>query len=135
MDASWTRFSARSTGGGDLEEIALADIRFEDITPTVALEDVRADRSSYRREDDKSVTIAVRNHTDRPRPVEVRVTLHDDLDAAEPLGVARFTVGAGERADTRTLKDPIVGFVFDVKGLMADISLKGAKITKLDKSK
>jgi len=49
--------------------------------------------------------------------------------------VALFTVGAGERADTRTLKDPIVGFVFDVKGLMADISLKGAKITKLDKSK
>jgi lipid-binding SYLF domain-containing protein len=26
-----------------------------------------------------------------------------------------------------------VGFVFDVKGLMADISLKGAKFTKLDK--
>lgn len=49
--------------------------------------------------------------------------------------VALFTIGAGERADTRTLKDPIVGFVFDVKGLMADISLKGAKITKLDKSK
>ena len=49
--------------------------------------------------------------------------------------VALITIGAGERADTRTLKDSIVGFVFDVKGLMADISLKGAKITKLDKSK
>ncbi|CAB1058883.1 Uncharacterized lipoprotein Bmul_4930 [Olavius sp. associated proteobacterium Delta 1] len=47
--------------------------------------------------------------------------------------VALITVGAGERADTRTTKDPIVGFVFDVKGLMADISLKGAKFTKLDK--
>jgi len=49
--------------------------------------------------------------------------------------VALITVGAGERVDTRTIKDPIVGFVFDVKGLMADISLKGAKFTKLDKSK
>jgi len=49
--------------------------------------------------------------------------------------VALITIGAGERMDTRTIKDPIVGFVFDVKGLMADISLKGAKFTKLDKSK
>ena len=28
-------------------------------------------------------------------------------------------------------KDPIVAFVFDVKGLMADMSLKGAKFNKL----
>jgi len=47
--------------------------------------------------------------------------------------VALITIGAGERADTTTSKDPIVGFVFDAKGLMADISLKGAKFTKLDK--
>jgi lipid-binding SYLF domain-containing protein len=49
--------------------------------------------------------------------------------------VALISVGAGERADTTTLKDPIVGFVFDAKGLIADISLKGAKFTKLDKNK
>lgn len=49
--------------------------------------------------------------------------------------VALITVGAGERADTTTAKDPIVGFVFDAKGLMADISLKGAKFTRLDKKK
>jgi lipid-binding SYLF domain-containing protein len=47
--------------------------------------------------------------------------------------VALITVGAGEQVDTSTVKDPIVGFVFDVKGLMADISLKGAKFTKLAK--
>lgn len=47
--------------------------------------------------------------------------------------VAFITVGDGERLDTRTIKDPIVGFVFDVKGLIADVSLKGAKFTKLDK--
>jgi len=47
--------------------------------------------------------------------------------------VASFTVGGGERADTRTLKDPVVGFVFDAKGLIADISLKGAKFSKVDK--
>jgi len=47
--------------------------------------------------------------------------------------VALITIGAGERADTTTAKDPIVGFVFDAKGLIADISLKGAKFTKLNK--
>jgi hypothetical protein len=30
-------------------------------------------------------------------------------------------------------KEPIVAFVFDVKGLMADISIRGAKFSKLDK--
>lgn len=49
--------------------------------------------------------------------------------------IALVNVGAGGRADTTTLKEPIVGFVFDTKGLIADISLKGAKFTKLDKTK
>jgi len=47
--------------------------------------------------------------------------------------IALINIGAGERIDTNTIKDPVVGFVFDVKGLMADISLKGSKFTKLDK--
>ena len=47
--------------------------------------------------------------------------------------VALISVGAGGRADTTTLKNPIIGFVFDAKGLIADISLKGAKFTKIDK--
>ena len=49
--------------------------------------------------------------------------------------VALWNVGAGTRLDTTTMKDPIVAFVFDAKGFMADMSLKGAKFTKLDKSK
>jgi len=48
--------------------------------------------------------------------------------------VALITIGAGERADTTTSKDPIVGFVFDAKGLIADLSIKGAKFTKLNKT-
>ncbi len=47
--------------------------------------------------------------------------------------VAFISVGTGAQADTATLKDPIVGFVFDAKGLIADISLKGAKFSKIDK--
>ncbi len=45
--------------------------------------------------------------------------------------VALVNIGGGERVDFTKMNDPIVGFVFDVKGLMADISLKGAKFTKI----
>jgi lipid-binding SYLF domain-containing protein len=46
--------------------------------------------------------------------------------------VAVVKMGAGERVDFTKMNDPIVAFVFDVKGLMADISLKGAKFTKIN---
>ena len=49
--------------------------------------------------------------------------------------VALISVGGGESAITAMSKQPIAAFVFDVKGLMADMSLKGAKFNKLDKSK
>ncbi|WP_305042231.1 BPSL1445 family SYLF domain-containing lipoprotein [Geoalkalibacter sp.] len=49
--------------------------------------------------------------------------------------IAIIDIGAGHRLDSTTVKDPIVAFVFDVKGLMADVSLRGSKFTKLDKSK
>jgi lipid-binding SYLF domain-containing protein len=47
--------------------------------------------------------------------------------------VALVTVGAGKRIDVTKINDPIIGFVLDVKGLMVDVSLKGAKFTKVDK--
>jgi len=37
---------------------------------------------------------------------------------------------AGGSVDTTKLKEPIVGFVFGQKGLMAGISLEGLKFTK-----
>jgi lipid-binding SYLF domain-containing protein len=49
--------------------------------------------------------------------------------------VALISVGAGESATTATENHPIAAFVFDVKGLMADMSFKGAKFNKLDMDK
>jgi len=49
--------------------------------------------------------------------------------------VALIKLGAGESATSAMGKDPIVAFVFDVKGLMADLSLKGAKFSKLENLK
>ena len=47
--------------------------------------------------------------------------------------VALVNIGGDERVDFTKLNDPIVAFVFDVKSLMADVSLKGAKLTKVAK--
>ena len=41
--------------------------------------------------------------------------------------------GAGATADTDNVQHPIVGFVYGLKGLMVDLSLAGAKFTKLAK--
>ena len=49
--------------------------------------------------------------------------------------VAFIKYGAGVREDTTTTKEPIVGFVIDAKGLIADFSFKGAKFTKMDPDK
>ena len=45
--------------------------------------------------------------------------------------VALFTIGAAGAADTNTFKDPIVGFVFGQKGLIAGVSMEGTKFTKI----
>jgi len=42
-------------------------------------------------------------------------------------------VGGGKRLDTTASKDAIIAFVFDSKGVMFDVSLKGAKFTKIEK--
>jgi lipid-binding SYLF domain-containing protein len=47
--------------------------------------------------------------------------------------VALVELGAGGSVDTTNIQDPIVGFVFGNKGLMANITLEGSKFTKLKK--
>ena len=47
--------------------------------------------------------------------------------------VAVVSTGAGGAYDSGTLKKPILGFAFDEKGLIGDLSLEGSKITKIDK--
>ena len=48
--------------------------------------------------------------------------------------VALVDIGAGRALDTSNIKDPIVGFVFGQKGLMANLTFEGSKYTKLDKT-
>jgi lipid-binding SYLF domain-containing protein len=45
--------------------------------------------------------------------------------------VAVVDVGAGGKVDTQTLKQPVVAFIFSNKGLMANLTLEGSKITRI----
>ncbi|HPN73555.1 MAG TPA: YSC84-related protein [Candidatus Omnitrophota bacterium] len=47
--------------------------------------------------------------------------------------VAVIAIGAGGAIDSASLNEPIVGVVFGQKGLMYNLTLEGAKITKIRK--
>ena len=46
-------------------------------------------------------------------------------------GIALVKTGAGKEYDSETLKKSILGFVFGAKGLIADASFEGSKISKI----
>jgi len=57
----------------------------------------------------------------------------DGWKAGVDGSVALVTLGAGKDFDTQTLQKPIVGFVFNNKGLMANLTLEGSKISRIGK--
>jgi len=42
-------------------------------------------------------------------------------------------VGIGGSVDSSKIVSPIVGFIFDGKGLMYNLTLEGSKITRIDR--
>lgn len=46
--------------------------------------------------------------------------------------VALITLGAGGKLNTDNILDPIVGFVFNNKGLMYNLTLEGSKISRIN---
>jgi lipid-binding SYLF domain-containing protein len=47
--------------------------------------------------------------------------------------VALINVGVGGSIDTSKVASPIVGFIFDGKGLMYNLTLEGSKISRMDR--
>ena len=47
--------------------------------------------------------------------------------------VALITVGVTGQVDTNNVLDPIIGFVFNNKGLMYNLTLEGTKITRINR--
>jgi lipid-binding SYLF domain-containing protein len=54
-----------------------------------------------------------------------------DWSIGADTSVAVAKKGAGGNYDTQTLSKPVIAFVFGEKGLMGDVSLAGAKISKI----
>jgi lipid-binding SYLF domain-containing protein len=57
----------------------------------------------------------------------------DGWKAGVDASIAVVTVGAGGEMDTTKYKEPILGFIIGQKGLMYNLTLEGAKFTKLKK--
>ena len=57
----------------------------------------------------------------------------DGWEAGIDGNVALIEFGVGKGINTHTMRDPIVGFVFDNRGLMYDLSLEGSKFWKIQK--
>jgi lipid-binding SYLF domain-containing protein len=54
-----------------------------------------------------------------------------DWTIGADTGVALVNKGAGGHYDSETLRKPVLAFVFGEKGLIADVSLEGAKVSRL----
>lgn len=57
----------------------------------------------------------------------------DGWEAGVDGSVAVATLGAGGEIDSNTAQQPIIGFIFSNKGLMYNLTLEGAKISKIDR--
>lgn len=57
----------------------------------------------------------------------------DGWKAGVDGSVALIEWGVGEDINSVDIKDPVVGFVFSNKGLMYNLTLEGAKFTRLEK--
>ena len=47
--------------------------------------------------------------------------------------VALIDMGAGKTIDTQNVRDPVVGFIFNSSGLMANLTLEGTRFTRLSR--
>jgi lipid-binding SYLF domain-containing protein len=59
-----------------------------------------------------------------------KFTSSDGWEAGADAEVTLVDVGAEGSVETLTSQSPVIGFVFDQKGLMGGVSIKGAKFTK-----
>lgn len=63
-----------------------------------------------------------------------RFRASDGWEVGVDGSVTVVKTGVAGEIDTTTISDPVIGFIFGEQGLMANLSLEGAKITKMDKS-
>ena len=47
--------------------------------------------------------------------------------------VALIDIGAGKTIDSQNVRDPVVGFIFNSAGLMANLTLEGTRFTRINR--
>jgi lipid-binding SYLF domain-containing protein len=47
--------------------------------------------------------------------------------------IAVIAIGAGGAIDTNSITKPVIGFIFDQKGLMYNLTLEGSKISRISR--
>jgi lipid-binding SYLF domain-containing protein len=47
--------------------------------------------------------------------------------------VAIIAIGVGGAIDTNSVTKPVIGFIFDQKGLMYNLTLEGSKISRISR--
>jgi lipid-binding SYLF domain-containing protein len=57
----------------------------------------------------------------------------DGWEIGGKAGVTVIDTGKSGKIDTKSLTDPVVGYIFGEKGLMADLSFEGQKISKIQR--
>lgn len=57
----------------------------------------------------------------------------DGWEAGVDGSIAVIEFGVGKEIDTNSIRDPIIAFVFDNKGLMYNLSLEGSKFWQISK--
>ena len=62
-----------------------------------------------------------------------KFTKGDGWSVGADAGITVMKASANGEYDSKTQQKPILGFFFSEKGLMGDLSLEGAKITKLER--
>ena len=60
-----------------------------------------------------------------------KFTRSDGWSVGADAGITVMQASANGEYDSKTQQKPILGFIFSEKGLLGDLSLEGAKITKL----
>ncbi len=89
----------RSTGGGDIADIYLENIRFEDITPDVFISDLRCDKGFYRRADKKAFSFKIRNSHQGEKAISIRAVLVSDIDEEKEIHSSEEKLAPGTEKD------------------------------------
>jgi lipid-binding SYLF domain-containing protein len=57
----------------------------------------------------------------------------DGWEVGGNAGITVIDTSKAGSLDTKSMTDPVVGYIFGAKGLMADLSFEGQKISKIDR--